>query len=90
LGVLRLRPQFAILRRNELFKMLDGVDMVQHVAALHHLFWPRVRSGSVRDVTACPRRRQLSPKAAMATRFERRHNIGNPRCWLVPMRTCTR
>jgi hypothetical protein len=36
-GVLRLRPQFAILRRNELLKMLDGVDMVQHVAALHHL-----------------------------------------------------
>jgi hypothetical protein len=35
-GVLRLRPQFAILRRNELLKMLDGVDMVQHVAALHH------------------------------------------------------
>jgi hypothetical protein len=35
------------------------------VAAPHHLFWPRVRSGSVGDTKACPRRWQLSPKAGI-------------------------
>jgi hypothetical protein len=52
-------------RRGTIFHNLPLCD---HVAALHHLFWPRVRSGSVRDIKSCLRRRQVSPKAAMATR----------------------
>jgi hypothetical protein len=47
----------------------------RHVAALHHLFWPRVRSGSSRDMKACPRWRQLPPKAAMAAPFPRSRRI---------------
>jgi hypothetical protein len=37
-----------------------------------------VRSGSIRDVTACPRRRQLSPKAAMAAPFPGSRRIALP------------
>jgi hypothetical protein len=39
----------------------------RRVAALHHCFGPYVRSGSVRDAKACPRWRQLSPKAGTAS-----------------------
>jgi hypothetical protein len=35
---------------------------------VRYLFLSRDRIGSVRDVTACPRRRQLSPKAGIALR----------------------
>jgi hypothetical protein len=68
---------FAILSGNELFKMMAGVDMVQHVAALHHLFlpgspdWVNYRRQMMSAATAafsdsrheCPRRLR-QPRAA--------------------------
>ena len=40
---------------------------IRFVAALHHLFLLRVRSGSVAAAKPCLRWRQLSPKAAMVS-----------------------
>jgi hypothetical protein len=50
-------------------KFITPVPRVDNTLLRRIIFvWPQVRSGSVSYTTACPRRRQLSPKAGIAAR----------------------